>query len=103
MTNEKSAFSNLRTLATPVNVKIANRIDYPATGIGRVHIRLTDDTLLTLFDCLYIPDFEVSLLSVDALNDANLDVCYGARNCTCQIRHFNATKSDYWTFIGKRN
>lgn len=83
MTYNQFAFSDMRTLTIPLNVKIANGAEYPAVSIGRIHIHLTNNSLLTLVDCLYIPSFNVSLLSVDALSDANFDVRFNAQDHTC--------------------
>lgn len=103
MTSDRTAFTDIKTLSPPIPVRIANGRQYPATGIGRVHIRLTDNSLLTLVDCLYIPEFQVSLLSVDALNDSGLDVNFSSRNRSCTIRHSEVARTYPWTFVGRRD
>lgn len=103
MTSAYESFSDLRPLNPPQQVTIADGARVPATGIGRVHIRLSNKELLTLTDVLYTtPKFEVSLLSVDALNDTGLDVTFNARNRSCQIRHISAHPKEPWTFLGSR-
>ena len=102
MTSNKEAFSELRQLYSPQMITIANGVELPATGIGRVHLRLTNKELLTLIDVLYTPDFKVDLLSVDALNDNGFDVKFNARNHSCQIRNFEIHSTEAWTFLGAR-
>lgn len=105
MTNVREYFTDLRPIK-PFFIGIANGTHYPATGVGRVHIQLSNKSILTLYDVLYVPDFAVSLVSVQALNDAHYDVEFNARNSSCQVRQTgDISEADGqmapWTFLGK--
>lgn len=102
MTNTYQFFSDIQQLNPLQQVTIANGSKLPATGIGRVQIRLSGGALLTLTDILYLADFNVCLLSVDVLNESRYDLTLNAESRSYQIRDSIAYRKEVWTFLGRR-
>jgi hypothetical protein len=67
MTGVRSFFTDIRSLANPIVITVANGERLKATGIGTVQVRDEEQVRVKLTDVLYVSDLNRSLLSISAL------------------------------------
>ncbi|GMF28369.1 unnamed protein product [Phytophthora fragariaefolia] len=72
MTSVRNKSVSMKELKTPVRITIANGRKIDAVAMGTVGLKLMDGTSVTLWDVLYIPEVEGSLISVAKLAEKDV-------------------------------
>ncbi|KAE8907075.1 hypothetical protein PF005_g12964 [Phytophthora fragariae] len=88
MTSVRDKFVPMKDPKTPVRITIADGKVY-AVAMGTIGLKLMDGTSVTLWDVLYIPEVEGSLISVAKL--AEKDVVAQFSKDMCVFRYGDAT------------
>jgi hypothetical protein len=68
---ERSDFYSLRPLSSPHVVRGIGGSLISAVGIGSIHLKISNDSILTLHNVLFIPSASARLISVSRLLDEN--------------------------------
>lgn len=85
MSNKREDFVNLRPLAFPAAICVADGTEVQATDIGSVSFAVPGGSTVTLTEVLFVPDLDRRLLSVAALTLKQVDVHFGNGMCSLAV------------------
>jgi hypothetical protein len=72
--NDKAAFTDIKRLPKPIQIRIGDNSTVPAVGIGTVQLLASKNRKIQLTGVLYVPTIRTNLLSVSKLTDKGYDV-----------------------------
>ena len=76
MTRKKDWYSSFKPLQEPMNVTVGNNAKCPVEGTGTIAFSIQEGETKELSDVLLVPQLKKNLLSVAAITDRNLEVCF---------------------------
>lgn len=76
MTRKKDWYSSFKPLQEPMNVTVGNNAKCPVEGTGTIAFSIQEGETKELSDVLLVPQLKKNLISVAAITDRNLEVCF---------------------------